>query len=69
MIRATAEVQDADKVRIAITLEMEVGEWKKVAAKLGESGGNWWPHGKSADVIKDVISKTLGRVTEIAKGE
>lgn len=67
MIRAFGEIDQPDGITLTVTLTMTVGEWKQVAAQL--DAGSYWPHGKSASLIKEVIRKMTANVTEIARPE
>lgn len=67
MIKAHGEIVQPDSIEVTLTLTMPIRDWKSIATALKR--GDWWPDGKTASLIHDVIRKMTANVTEIAQGE
>lgn len=67
MIKATGEIVNPDAIALTLTLTMTIGEWRSIAERL--TAGDYWPDGKTASCIKDVVRKMTSNVTEVARAD
>lgn len=62
-MNAHVRVEDADKIKLELTMTLTLAEWRLLAEQLN-NGPEYWPHRAFGDVIKNAIKKADVRLSE-----
>jgi len=61
----SGSVEDPDTVVVSITLTMSVKEWRQIAEQLEVQDAGFWPFGKVAGQIRQVLRRMIAGVTDV----
>lgn len=66
MITATAQVTNPNEAKLAVTIEMSVGDWKKQIEQLDKSA---YPSWRVASMIRSAISGGIEHVERMREAK